>query len=60
MNEKNPVYESENPLYLYQRVYRKKHPEKVQRWRINSYVNTLRKLGFTVVVPESWNGGEQE
>lgn len=37
--------------YQYQKDYRKAHPEKQLTWRLNSYANTLRRMGYTVIAP---------
>ena len=38
-----------DPWYEYTSEYRKKNPEKVRQWRINSYINYLVKNGYTVI-----------
>lgn len=37
----------------YARAYRRRHPEKVQRWQENAYANYLRRRGWTVIPPDS-------
>lgn len=37
--------------YQYQKDYRKANKDKVQKWRISSYANTLRRHGYTVIAP---------
>lgn len=33
---------------LYQKTYRRNHPDKTLQYRINSNINFLRKMGFDV------------
>lgn len=35
----------------YQKDYRKAHPDKQLKWRLNSYANTLRRNGYIVITP---------
>ena len=37
----------------YTQTYRRKHPEKVQKWQETSYANYLRKHGWQVTPPDS-------
>lgn len=39
----------------YQRLYRKRNPERVKVWRTNQAANLLRKLGWTVTPPANDN-----
>lgn len=44
----------------HQRTYRKRHPEKVKRWRVNQYVRFLVLQGWTVTPPENMVRGDVE
>ena len=37
----------------YTKTYRRKHPEKVQKWQETSYANYLRRRGWQVTPPDS-------
>lgn len=37
----------------YTQTYRRKHPEKVQKWQENAYANYLRKRGWACTPPDS-------
>ena len=37
----------------YQRLYRKRNPERVKQWRTNQAANLLRKQGWTVTPPKA-------
>lgn len=43
----------------YTTIYRKNHPDKVLRWRINQYARFLSKMGWTVTPPETVECGEE-
>lgn len=37
----------------YQRTYRKRHPEKVKRWRLAQYARALEREGYTIIPPKT-------
>jgi hypothetical protein len=39
-------------LKVYGKKYREDHPEKCEKWKVNSYINQLRKRGYTVIPPK--------
>lgn len=39
-------------LKVYGKKYREEHPEKCEKWKVNSYINQLKKRGYTVIPPQ--------
>lgn len=44
--------EQRDAFNAYQREYREKNKERVQAWRIQTYVHKLESLGYTVIPPQ--------
>lgn len=44
--------EQREAFNAYHREYSKQNKERVKQWRIQSYVHTLEKLGYTVTPPD--------
>lgn len=44
--------EQREAFNAYQREYREKNKERVQAWRIQTYVHKLESLGYTVIPPQ--------
>lgn len=45
--------EQREAFNAYQREYREKNKERVQAWRIQTYIHKLESLGYKVIPPQT-------
>ena len=42
-------FEVVSPFRTYQQRYEQQHPEKVKEWRLHTYINALKREGYTIL-----------